>query len=54
MGAGILFAAVRGSDGIRLELNHVPGKGFWPERDASALSSRPFRFAGKCKDGVTA
>jgi hypothetical protein len=29
-------------------------KGFWPEWDANALSSRPFRFAENAKGGVAA
>jgi hypothetical protein len=41
-------------DGIRLELNHVPGKGLlaWRTWDSStsALRHRSFRFAEKCAD----
>jgi len=45
VGAGILLAAFEDPDGIRLEINHVPGKGCSPthrssERQAAARQAR--------------
>jgi hypothetical protein len=49
VGAGILSLLFEDPDGIRLELNHVPGKGLWAERrykfERLALRQGSFRFA---------